>query len=197
MFSGSLPQDLLCFRFWTFSHLTWWLYSAGCSAQGRKVGLSQEQHPRGEREGIKRQTPLVPSLETKSSFPVWFLVENAGGSFVSLCKSCCGHYFLGVPLTSSLGMSPFYTDLRLWRGMWCVGSCGFLEFVFFSLWSLDSSIHHHHFPFPVCCDVWWPWPWHFDDPFRCMDGVKREPDPLPEEWEWGDILSVFDRNSEP
>lgn len=57
----------------------------------------------------------------------------------------------------------------------------------FSFHFLPSSIHHHHFPFPVCCDVWRFRARHFDDSFCCMDGAEGEPDPLPEEREWGAV----------
>ena len=95
------------------------------------------------------------------------------------------------PSDQQLGSKSPCTDLRVRWGMWSFGgghSC--LYSVFFLLWFLYSSIYHHHFPFPVCCDVWGLWPWHFDDPLCCMDGVKGEPASLPEEREWGNVCHI-------
>lgn len=98
--------------------------------------------------------------------------------------------FSGSPSDQQLENKSPYTDLSVWGGMWSAADGhGFLYFAF-SLWFLYSSIYHHHFPFPVCCDVWGLWPWYFDDPFCCMDGIEGEPDPLSEEWEWGNVCSI-------
>lgn len=201
IFSGSLLQGLLCSRFWAFSHSPSGFFQL-VTIQGRKAGLPQEQCPRGERKESKNR-PHWCTLETKLWFPVRFFVENAGSSWDATRAALwgCAHPAVKVtpasPSDQQLGNKSPYIDLRWWRGMWYVRNCcGFLYWVFFLLWFLYSSIYHHHFPFPICCDVWGLWPRHFDDPFCCMDGVKGEPDPLPEEWEWGNVLFVFDRNSE-
>lgn len=44
-----------------------------------------------------------------------------------------------------------------------------------------SSVHNHHLPILVCCDVWGLWPWDSHDPLCCLDGGPGEPHFVTEE----------------
>lgn len=96
--------------------------------------------------------------------------------------------------SSSLEEYATHVDLRVQTRMGHVRTRAFMWLMVFPPVSY-SSIHHHHFPFSVCCDVWRFWARHFDDPVCSVDGVEGEPDPLPEERERGTVSAtpVLDR----
>ena len=133
---------------------------------------------------------------TRELLPVLFFVENPGNSWDAIRAACEAlqilpwRWFSGS-LTNSLGTSHLILTLEYSKNVLCWELLQFSILCLFLLWFLYSSIYHHHFPFSICCDVWRLWPWHFDDPFCCMDGVKGEPDSFPEEWEWGNVLFFF------
>lgn len=50
-----------------------------------------------------------------------------------------------------------------------------------------SSIHHHHFPLPVCGDVWWHGSRPADDLCCPLPGDPGESPPRPKEWQRGTV----------
>lgn len=53
-----------------------------------------------------------------------------------------------------------------------------------------SSVHYHHFPLPVCGDVWGHGSWPSDDLCCSLPGDSRESPPRPKERQWGTV-SLF------